>query len=109
MAIEDYYNDLTAATPHSRADDMGGTVTTLENPRTFRGFIGKPTSAQEFRAAQRGIDVKGRLYADPAADIDRYDVVTDASGATYQIHGELRDAAGRAHHVEADLVEWRWT
>ena len=109
MAIQDYYTELTAYTPHSSVDEMGSPATTLENKRTFSGFIAKPTSAQEYRAAQLGIDIKGRLFADTSAPVGRYDVIRDASGATFQVHGAPRDAAGRGHHIEADLVEWRWS
>lgn len=108
MAIDDYYRDLTAQTPKRTVDEYGDAVNTLGTPRTFRGYIGKPTSAQQYRAGQLGIDVSGRLYAEPDAAVGRYDVITDERGNAWQVHGAPRDAAGRGHHVEADLVEWRW-
>lgn len=108
MAIQDYYTDLTARTVYTVEDGMGGTVTKLGEPRAFRGYIAKPTSAQEYRAGQQGIDLKGRLFADADAPVGRYDVI-EGGGGLFQVHGAPRDAAGRGHHVEADLVEWRWS
>lgn len=109
MAIEDYYHDLTVRSVTREVDAYGDNTLKLGEARTVRGYIGKPSSKQVERAAQQGIDVTGRLYAPPAAGIARYDVITDDDGASYQVQSAPRDAARRGHHIEADLIEWRWS
>lgn len=109
MAIEDYYHELTVQPTKQAVDDYGSVSTVRDGePRAVMGYIGEPSSSQQQRAAQRGVDVSGRLYAPLDAGIGAFDVVTDDNGACYQVTGKPRDAARRGHHVEADLTEWRW-
>lgn len=109
MAIEDYYHDLTVQGTAQGVDEYGSPATVpAGEPRTVRGYIGEPSSKQQQRAAQRGIDVAGRLYAPLGAAVAPFDVITDDNGRSYQVASQPRDAARRGHHVEADLTEWRW-
>lgn len=104
MAIEDYYQPLTVCSTAQAADEYGDAVTTYGEPREFMGYVGKPSSSQEVKAAQRGIRIDGRLYAPLGAGIKAFDVIQDAeSGCRFQVVSEPRDAARRGHHVEADL------
>ena len=107
MAIERYYSPLTAHRRAQGVDEYGGPCTTLGPGVEFRGHIGRPSSAAAVRMAQKGVDVTGRLYAPVGAPVNELDVITTPKGEAFQVVSEPRDAAGRGHHVEADLTEWR--
>jgi hypothetical protein len=102
MALEDYYYPLKVCSTAQGVDAYGDAVTSYGKPREFLGYIGKPSSAAETKAAQRGIRIDGRLYAPPDAGIKAFDIIQDG-GSSYQVVSEPRDAARRGHHVEADL------
>ena len=76
MAIEDYYRDLTAQTPKRTVDEYGDAVNTLGTPRTFRGYIGKPTSAQQSRACRARISVASTFRAGGTQSLAQRSVVT---------------------------------
>lgn len=104
MALDDYYYPLFVSSPAQAVDEYGDAVTAYGDAREVTGYIGKPSSAAEIKAAQRGIRIDGRLYAPPDAGIKAFDVVRDtASGFWFQVVSEPRDAARRGHHIEADL------
>lgn len=108
MAIEDFYYPLFVSGAEQAVDEYGDAVTAYGEPREILGYIGKPSSATEAKAAQRGIRIDGRLYAPPDAGIKAFDVIHDtASGFWFQVVSEPRDAARRGHHVEADLKRLR--
>lgn len=104
MALEDYYYPLFVSGMEQAVDAYGDAVTAYGEPREILGYIGKPSSAVAMRAAQRGADVDGRLYAPVDAGVKAFDVIRDSvSGHRFQVVSEPRDAGRRGHHVEADL------
>ena len=108
MAIEDYYNSLLVSSTLQNADEYGDAVTEYEAQREVMGYVGRPSSRSEALAAQRGINIDGKLYAPIDAAIKAYDVITDTvSGYRFQVVSEPRDAAKRGHHIEADLMRLR--
>lgn len=107
MAIESYYAPLSVRSTSQGVDEYGEPATVYGEPRDFMGYIGKPSSAAAYQAAQKGVDVQGRLYAPVAAGIKAFDVVEDADGQAWQVVSRPRDVANRGHHVEADLTMLR--
>ena len=108
MAIEDYYRELQLRRTTQTVDEYGDTLTTTSEPIPFLGYVGKPQSAVVVQAAQRGVNITGRLYTSLKTDVRPFDVVTEPdTGRTWQVTSEPRDVANRGHHVEADLTEWR--
>lgn len=108
MALEDFYYPLLVSSTAQAVDEYGDAATSYGEPREVMGYIGKPSSAVEVKAAQRGIRIDGRLYAPLDAGIKAFDVIHDtASGHRFQVVSEPRDAARRGHHVEADLKRLR--
>lgn len=104
MALDDYYYPLFVSSAAQAVDEYGDAVTAYGDAREVVGYIGKPSSAAEIKAAQRGIRIDGRLYAPLDADIKAFDVIRDtATGFWFQVVSEPRDAARRGHHIEADL------
>lgn len=103
MAIEDYYRPLLVSHTGKALDAYGDNVTTYSEPRTVPGYIGKPSSKQVVAMGQRGVQVDGRLYAPVEAGVKPFDVITDTQGRMWQVVSDPRDAAGRGHHIEADL------
>ena len=104
MAIDDYYYPLFVSSAAQAVDEYGDAVTSYGDEREVMGYIGKPSSAAEVRAAQRGIRIDGKLYAPLNSGIKAFDVVRDtATGFWFQVVSEPRDAARRGHHIEADL------
>lgn len=109
MAIDDYYRPLAVQRTAQAVDAYGAPATVPDGkPFVIRGHIGQPSSQQIERAAQRGVEVVGRLYTSVDAGVQPFDVVQDDDGRAYQVASQPRDAARRGHHVEADLTEWRW-
>ena len=108
MALEDYYYLLLVKTPVQGVDEYGDAVSDYGETRRVFGYIGKPSSRAAAVAAQRGVDVTGRLYVPTDAGVQPFDVIHDtATGATFQVASALRDVARRGHHLEADLVTVR--
>ena len=108
MALDDYYYPLFVSSPAQSVDEYGDAVTAYGDAREVMGYIGKPSSAVEIKAAQRGIRIDGRLYAQLDAGIKAFDVIRDtATGFWFQVVSEPRDAARRGHHIEADLKRLR--
>ena len=104
VAIEDYYKPLTVTNTAQIVDEFGDAVTVYGEPREIMGYVGKPSSGQDYKAAQRGIRIDGRLYAPADAGVTTFDIIQEAaSGQRFQVVSNPRDAAGRGHHVEADL------
>ena len=103
MALSDYYGTLLVSHTGKALDAYGDCVTIYGDPRTVSGYIGKPSSKQVVAMGQRGIQVDGKLYAPVDAGVEPYDVITDTQGRTWQVVSEPRDAAGRGHHIEADV------
>lgn len=108
MAIEDYFATLEAYKIAQEVDELGDAVTRLQFAGGFRGYIGRPSSAEALRMGQRGIDVSGRLYAEMGAPICEACVVVEpVTCDAFQVVTEPRDAAKRGHHLECSLREWR--
>lgn len=107
MAIESYYAHLSVRSTSQGVDEFGEPATIYGEPREVMGYIGKPSSAAAYQAAQKGVDVQGRLYAPVSVGIKAFDVIEDASGQAWQVVSRPRDVANRGHHVEADLTMLR--
>ena len=108
MAIENYYHTLKVQSQSGSVDEYGDAQQALSAARDVMGYIGRPSTRAAQLAAQMGIEVIGRLYTAPDAGIKAFDVITDDDGTAYQVRSAPRDVARRGHHVEADLLAWRW-
>ena len=108
MAIEDYYHEISVQKNTSSVDAYGDTTHELGEKRSVMGYIGRPNMSEAKLAAQMGVQIVGRLYTTLEAGIKAFDVITDDDGTVFQVKSAPRDAARRGHHVEADLIAWRW-